>query len=83
MSEERKQQILDAINAELKTQGGTLNPLALAAAIDIALGGDTLEAGPNPANTNGLPGAGSSPKGAYVRFDEGKTPEELNASNDE
>jgi hypothetical protein len=83
MSEERKQQILDAIKTELATSGGRMDPLALATAIDAALGGDTLEAGPSPANINGAPAPGSSPKGAYARSDEGKTPDELNASNDD
>ncbi|HVX81652.1 MAG TPA: hypothetical protein VHB23_09745 [Devosiaceae bacterium] len=82
MSEERKQRILDAINTELKAQGGVVNPLGLATAIDEALGADTLEA-----NTVATPpeslGPGSSPKGVYARVDEGKTPAELNASNDD
>jgi hypothetical protein len=105
MSEERKQQILTAMVAELERQatesgaprpapstgdsarmvavGNEIDVVALATAVDAALGADTLEAGPNPADVNGAPTPGSSPKGAYVRFDEGKTPEELNASNDE
>jgi len=88
MSDERKQRILDAINTEMKTQGASLDPLALATAIDAALGGDVLEAGRNPAAAGaamaGAPGAGSSPKdGRYVTADEGKTPDELDASNDE
>src|SRR6185312_1133234 len=61
MSDERKQLILEAINTELKTQGGKVNPLALASAIDAALGADTLEAGRRAATTDGPPGAGSSP----------------------
>ncbi|HTJ57956.1 MAG TPA: hypothetical protein VL418_10380 [Devosiaceae bacterium] len=63
--------------------GGALDLVALATAIDAALGADTLEAGLNPANTNGPEGAGSSPKGAYSAADEGKRPDELDASNDE
>ena len=83
MSEERKQQILEAITVELKSSGGRVDPSALATAIDRALGADTLDAGRAPANTRGAPGAGSSPKDAYTRADEGKTPEQLDASNDD
>jgi len=91
MSEERKQRILAAIIGELERQSadrerapaGEIDAIALATAVDAALGADTLEAGANPANTAGAAGAGSSPKGAYLSFDEGKTPDELNASNDE
>jgi len=83
MSDERKQVILNAINIELARQDGRIDSLALAAAIDAALGSDTLEAGAHPANTAGAPGAGSSPKGSYANADEGKTPDELNAANDE
>jgi len=83
MSDERKQLILEAINTELKTQGGKVNPLALASAIDAALGADTLEAGRRAATTDGPPGAGSSPKGAYAKTDEGRTPDQINASNDD
>ena len=83
MSEERKQQILEAINRELEVQGGRIDPLSLAAAIDQALGADTLEDEQRPANTAGAAAPGSSPKGAYSRVDEGRTPDELNASNDD
>lgn len=83
MSDERKQVVLNAINIELARQDGKIDPLVLAAAIDAALGSDTLEAGSRPANTAGAPGAGSSPKGSYGTTDEGKTPDELNAANDE
>ncbi|MEO8882802.1 MAG: hypothetical protein ABI377_05220 [Devosia sp.] len=83
MSEERKQLILNAINIELARQGGEIDPMVLATAVDAALGADTLEAGSRPANTTGAPGAGSSPKNAYANADEGKTPDELNAANDE
>lgn len=83
MSDERKQLILETINTELRAQGGTLDPLALASAIDAALGADTLEAGRRAADTDGPPGPGSSPKGAYARADEGRTPGQLNASNDD
>ena len=55
----------------------------MAAAIDAALGADTLEATDRPADTKGDAGAGSSPKGVYARTDEGRTPDELNASNDD
>ena len=51
--------------------------------IDFVSSADTLEAGPQPANLNVSAGAGSSPKGVYARAGEGKTPDELNASNDE
>lgn len=83
MSDERKQRILETITAELKASGGRIDPLGLAAAIDAALGADTLEADGAPADTRGPPGAGASPKGAYARIDEGRTPDELNASNDD
>jgi|GEM_PF-3199040 len=83
MSEERKQLILDTLTAELKASGGRVDPQALAAAIDDALGADTLEAGQRPADTRGGALAGSSPKGAYAQVDEGRTPDELNASNDD
>ena len=62
---------------------GEIDVIALATAVDAALGADTLEAGHNPANTTGGAGAGSSPGGVEPRPDEGKRPEELNASNDE
>jgi hypothetical protein len=87
VSEERKQQILNAINVELRTQGNALDPVALAGAIDAALGGDALEAGANlaagNAAMNGAVSAGSSPKGRYTSTDEGKTPDQLDASNDD
>jgi hypothetical protein len=83
MSQERKQIILNAINIELGRQDGKIDSLVLATAIDAALGGDTLEAGSRSVNTAGKPGAGSSPKGGYAGADEGKTPDELNAANDE
>jgi len=83
MGDDRKQLILDTINSELKTQGGQVDPLALATAIDAALGADTLEAGRRAADISGPPGAGASPKGAYARIDEGRTPGQLNASNDD
>jgi hypothetical protein len=105
VSEERKEQILDALVAELKRQAGEaraaapslsdgggarryrvngeVDAIALATAIDAALGGDALEADPAPVRTAPATGAGSSPRGAYARADEGKTPEDLNASNDE
>jgi hypothetical protein len=83
VSEERKQLILETINTTLLTQGGNVDPLALASAIEAALGADTLEAGRRPADTEGPPGAGASPKGAYARVDEGRTPGQLNASNDD
>ena len=83
MSEERKHRIADTITTELKNSGGRIDPLALAAAIDDALGADTLEADSVAADTKGPPGAGSSPKGVYSRIDEGKTPADLNASNDD
>lgn len=75
MSEARKRLILAAISAELQAQGGRVDPLGLATAIDRAL--DTSGAGGKPAD------AASSPKGAYILADEGRTPEELNASNDD
>lgn len=62
---------------------GEIDVIALATAVDAALGADTLEAGHNPADTTGGEGAGSSPGGIEPRPDEGKRPEELNASNDE
>ena len=86
MSAERQQAILSALSAELARQAGVggaalklsgiasdrlvgidgkVDVLALATAIDAALGGDTLDAGP--------------PTDA----DEGLTPDELDASNDE
>jgi hypothetical protein len=87
MGEERKQQILEAIQAELASNGGNVDPAMLAAAIDRALGADTLEAGRNPdaarSALHGAETAGSSPKGAYARADEGKTPEELDTGNDD
>ena len=83
MSEERRQQILSAITAELARQAGQLDTVALAAAIDRALGADTLQADPHPADIAGPPGAGASPKGIYARVDEGRSPEQLNASNDD
>ena len=86
LSEERRQKILDAINAEVARQGRgntSIDAATLAAAVDAALGGDTLEAGPNPADTKGPAAPGSSPKGAYARTDEGKTPDQLDASNDD
>ena len=83
MSQERRQRILETINGALRGTSGAIDPDALATAIDAALGGDTLEAGPAPARVDGSPGAGSSPKGAYADTDEGKTPDELNAANDE
>lgn len=77
MSEARKRLILAAISAELQAQGGRVDPLGLATAIDRALEADTRGAGGKPAD------AASSPKGAYILADEGRTPEELNASNDD
>jgi hypothetical protein len=95
MSQKRKEQILMAIARELDRQTTSARPdagelstpkeenrylvtgeidiVALAAAVDQA-----LDAGePDPAT------ASASPKGAYLRVDEGKKPDELNASNDE
>jgi hypothetical protein len=83
MSQERRQRILDVINDALRGASGRVDAEALATAIDAALGADTLEAGPAPADVAGPPGAGSSPKGAYFDADEGKTPDQLNAANDE
>ena len=76
MSEARKQQILNAIQSELRRSGGKADPLALATAIDRALDADT-GAG------SGVAGAPASPEGAYAGADEGRTPAELNASNDD
>jgi hypothetical protein len=67
-------------NDRLVSVSGQLDLLALATAIDGALGGDTLDAGPAPANVKGPRGAGSSPKEAA---DQGLAPEELDASNDD
>ena len=51
--------------------------------LNTKLGADTLEDEPRPANTAGAAAPGSSPKGAYSRVDEGRRPDELNASNDD
>ena len=67
MSEARKQQILNAIQSELRRSGGKIDPLALATAIDRALDADT-GAG------SGVAGAPASPEGAYAGADEGRTP---------
>lgn len=89
MGEVRTERILAALAEELRRQAGgrapeagsmhfdgAINLVALAQAVDLALGGD-----PNDATAGGAPGA--SAKGAYRRADEGKTPDELNASNDD
>ena len=75
MSEARKQQILNAIQSELRRSGGKIDPLALATAIDRALDADT--------GARSVAGAPASPEGAYAGADEGRTPAELNASNDD
>jgi hypothetical protein len=64
---------------------GDIDLIALATAIDARLGGDALEVEGDPAAPlpAGPPGPGASPKGAYAKADEGKTPDQLNASNDE
>jgi hypothetical protein len=72
--------ISGAVTDRLVAVDGQIDLIALATAIDAALGGDTLEAGPSEADTKGPRGAGSSPKGAA---DQGLTPDELDASNDE
>jgi hypothetical protein len=70
MGVERRQQILEAITAELRARGGKIDPPALATVIDAALDAAPAATGP-------------SPEGAYAKADEGRTPDELNASNDE
>ncbi len=64
--DQRKQTILDALNAEIRRQaisGFTeMDMVALAVAVDRALGGDGV-----------MPGG---------EIDEGKEPDELNAAND-
>jgi hypothetical protein len=86
MSAERQQRIVEALRAELARQSeaggasGKPDLLALATAVDAALGGDTLEAGPAPADVKGPRGAGSSPKEAA---EQGLMPDQLDASNDE
>jgi hypothetical protein len=69
--------------AQMAAISGEVDLTALAVAIDAALGADTLDPIPQPAGRSLPPGAGSSPKGAYAKADEGMTPDELDASNDE
>lgn len=80
MADARKQQILAALTAELGRSGGKVDPLALATAIDRALDTEPSEARPNAADAAG---PGASAEGAYASTDEGRTPAELNASNDD
>ena len=62
---------------------GEVDLTALAVAIDAALGADTLDPAPRAADRSASRGTGSNPNGAYARTDEGKTPDQLNASNDD
>lgn len=64
---------------------GEVDLVALATAIDAALGADARPAATTAAGDlpGGPQGAGASPKGAYATVDEGRTPDQLNASNDE
>ncbi len=91
MSAERQQAIVVALSAELARQAkagggrlaeisGQLDLLALATAIDAALGGDTLEAAGAAADTKGPAGSGSSPKDGS---DQWLATDQLDASNDE
>jgi hypothetical protein len=69
--------------AQMTAINGEVDLTALAVAIDAALGADTLD--PAPRAPLGAPQTGvkASPRGVYARADEGKTPDQLNASNDE
>ncbi len=69
------------ITDRLVAVDGQIDLVALAMAVDAAQGGDTLEAGPAPADVAGPPGRGASPK--HPAAEQGLTPDELDASNDE
>ena len=71
MSDERRQRILETITAALRASGGRVDPQALAAAIDKALDGGPVAP------------AAASDAGAYATVNEGKTPDQLNAGNDD
>jgi hypothetical protein len=83
MTEERKQQILTALVEELERQAGEDrrgHPRLNDRGSDRLVG---VEGDPSASLPAGPPGPGASPKGAYAKADEGKTPDQLNASNDE
>lgn len=69
--------------AQMAAITGEVDLTALAVAIDAALGADTLAPAPRAVDPGMSGSAHSSPKGLYARADEGKTPDQLNASNDE